>query len=281
MKPAQLPKIRSQILADSQDPALGDSLGPLPGRLATADLFLVTEPMTRMALDASRDVPEQTFSALWPHPSGIMAFDGGLPPLDGNLSRQFPGASVITWCAQDDLLWLSLWTRTNGEGIIFQSGARRRTVAVGASWFPVGTYCLPHTNDYRWTDYDGDADSGALVAVFSLLLTTWHLMQIPTVAEVVERREAGAKLGNGKRDLPRQVKVVDLRRLARRPDGDDEPGSGSKVQYRHQWVVRGHWRQQPHGKGRVERRTQWVPSYLKGPEGAPFLPSESVFVWRR
>lgn len=46
----------------------------------------------------------------------------------------------------------------------------------------------------------------------------------------------------------------------------------------HQWVVRRHWRQRSVGKGRSERRTTWVPSCLKGPEGAPFLPSETVFV---
>jgi hypothetical protein len=38
-----------------------------------------------------------------------------------------------------------------------------------------------------------------------------------------------------------------------------------------QWIVRGHWRNQPHGPGRTERKRMWIQPYWKGPEDAPRL----------
>jgi hypothetical protein len=38
-----------------------------------------------------------------------------------------------------------------------------------------------------------------------------------------------------------------------------------------QWIVRGHWRNQPHGKDRAERRRIWIQPYWKGPDDAPRL----------
>lgn len=90
----------------------------------------------------------------------------------------------------------------------------------------------------------------------------------------------GAGRGVQPQDRGRPVKVVNLRTLARRPSAPSEPREGGR-EYAHRWVVRGHWRQQAHGPGRSLRRTTWVPPHVKGPEGAPFLPAETVFVWRR
>jgi hypothetical protein len=53
------------------------------------------------------------------------------------------------------------------------------------------------------------------------------------------------------------VYFVDLRQA-----GDQKPGSGRE--YRHRWLVRGHWRHLADG-----RRT-WVRPYVKGPAGAPW-----------
>lgn len=55
---------------------------------------------------------------------------------------------------------------------------------------------------------------------------------------------------------------VDLRdALKEHLSGKRKAGSGSpKVQF----LVRGHWRQQAHGKGRLERKTIWIQPFLKG-----------------
>lgn len=103
-------------------------------------------------------------------------------------------------------------------------------------------------------------------------------MQPPTVAQ--PRHVTGAG-GSGKSWTPaeRTVSIVDLRRLATRPHEPDPDHPGRE--YYHRWYVRGHWRQQAHGPARSLRRPTWVPGYIKGPEGAPMLETETVMVWRR
>ncbi|MBI4918178.1 MAG: hypothetical protein HY825_20240 [Acidobacteria bacterium] len=39
--------------------------------------------------------------------------------------------------------------------------------------------------------------------------------------------------------------------------------------YKVRWIVRGHWRNQPCGPGRMQRELIWICPYWKGPEGAP------------
>jgi hypothetical protein len=41
------------------------------------------------------------------------------------------------------------------------------------------------------------------------------------------------------------------------------------VAWTHRWMVRGHWRLQPHGPKRSLRRTIWIDPYVKGPEDKP------------
>lgn len=80
------------------------------------------------------------------------------------------------------------------------------------------------------------------------------------------------------------VTLVDLRRAAVDHTIDttgDGSGTGNGREYRHRWVVRGHWRQQPHGPQRSQRRPVWIESHLKGPAGGPLLATDQVRVWRR
>lgn len=66
-------------------------------------------------------------------------------------------------------------------------------------------------------------------------------------------------------DIGREIKLPkelrDAARLLGRSGSDPTPWA---VQSR--LLVRGHWRNQPYGKGRAERRKQWVSPYWKGPE---------------
>lgn len=43
----------------------------------------------------------------------------------------------------------------------------------------------------------------------------------------------------------------------------------SHVEWSHRWMVRGHWRQQPCGPQRSQRRLQWIDPYVKGPDDKP------------
>jgi hypothetical protein len=54
----------------------------------------------------------------------------------------------------------------------------------------------------------------------------------------------------------------------------------SERDYQHQWVVRGHWRQQWYPSRNVHRPI-WITPHIKGPEGAPLLGGERVFHWKQ
>lgn len=72
--------------------------------------------------------------------------------------------------------------------------------------------------------------------------------------------------------LPARVRVVALRRS----EGSRRPGE-STVDWAHRWVVRGHWRWQPYGPGRQQRRRTWIAPYVKGPDGKPIVVSDKVY----
>ncbi len=46
-------------------------------------------------------------------------------------------------------------------------------------------------------------------------------------------------------------------------------GGDGESRYSVRWLVRGHHRMQPYGKGRLKRRLRWIPPHVKGPDGAP------------
>ena len=111
----------------------------------------------------------------------------------------------------------------------------------------------------------------------SWLSAAWVLMATPTVAapRVMDGRWGGQATGQTR---PRdRVTVVDVRPM-RQVHTTTDP-TGRRLTTRH--VVRGHWTHQPHGPHRSLRRLQWVAPFIRGPEGAPFVATDTVNVWRR
>lgn len=284
IKPAQMPRIRQAVLRTIQqlnrvyaDPDLAAANGiredrrqvpaimysALEQQMPLTELYLVSRDMTVMAVDGARDVPDATsLASAWPAPIGLMAFTGGLPPVHPKWAAGQPIVPRL-------LLWCPMPT---GAQCILQMWGRRE----GGEDQPVAAVIVPDMTAPLSFD---DHLSEDAIRMQSLALSAWVQMQTPTMADVTERTESGPKIGSGRRrDVPRTVRVVELRRLARKPV---EPTADSGREYHHQWVVRGHWRQQPYGPGRAQRRTTWIPPYVKGPEGAPLIGSDTVFAWRR
>ena len=78
------------------------------------------------------------------------------------------------------------------------------------------------------------------------------------------------------------VTLVALRRQHMPQDRDPDAGSDGR-RYRHRWVVSGHWRTYRSERYSEQTRAakQWIPSHVKGPDGAPLRSTEKVNVWRR
>lgn len=260
-----------------------ERMAEMSGRQARAariaDLYWVTLDMARVALDASTDVPDVHLADALPTRHGMMLFSGPLPPvpytapagLSAAMAR-IVGEPVET----DGLLW-----RHEGDVVVVNALARAERAGEAT---PVmgpladgATTVIPAT-----LTQVTDLDEGATRALAAFLHTVVTLMETPTVASV---RDATAATGETRPSAPRDpirdgdVRLVDLRPL--RHVATEDTGSGTGRVYRHRWIVRGHWRQQAVGPKRGQRRTIWVPSYTKGPEGAPLLSRETVMVWRR
>lgn len=116
-----------------------------------------------------------------------------------------------------------------------------------------------------------------MLRVASWLSAAWVLMATPTVAEPrpMDGRWGGPVTGQTR---PRdRVTVVDMRPMRQVHTTTD--ATGRRLTTRH--VVRGHWTHQPYGPKRSLRRLQWVAPFIRGPEGSPFVGTDTVTVWRR
>ena len=119
----------------------------------------------------------------------------------------------------------------------------------------------------------------ALAPVIEYVAIAVNLMMTPTVVErspLQAEGRAGYVAAKAGRPIP-EVNLLRLRPM--RYENTDTDGQGRA--YRHRFVVSGHWRNQPYGKGRKKRRRVWVNPYIKGPDGAPLLNQKKVFVWAR
>lgn len=265
-------------------------------RLSAASLFWVTSDMATVALDASQDCPGVTASDV-PTTTGLICFASPLPAKDtesvgGVRLRDETGTprpddhtapipvDAIWWSVHGVEVRVELLVKTGRlPGRIYASASR-------STLEPFMSLTLPmpadFTKDMTFLGPEGASVSSDSLGVISLLATTWVLMMTPTVAS---QRDITPPTGGGGASAPdvrdlRTVTLIDLRALRQAPAEDTPADAGSRT-YRRRWIVRGHWRQQAVGPKRGDRRATWIPSYIKGPSGAPLIPSEHVSVWRR
>ncbi|BFP50048.1 hypothetical protein KCMC57_64160 (plasmid) [Kitasatospora sp. CMC57] len=288
MRPSALPRMRDQLLQHLTDPTAPlradtgtdnqPGLDAEASRLRAAELFWVAPDMTALAVAAG----DQLAAARWasadrPSPSGLIVFDGGIGSFDSG-GVQIP-VEAISWGAEDGALGIGLYlSRTRLAAEISQLGTLEEDAV--PPLVPLRSHTLPITPE---PVAFADLDPGIPTMVATTLAAAWALMQQVTL---VDRRPAPADKSTARAYARRQqplpgVTIVDLRR-AYVPDYREEEGADpAGRRYRHRWVVTGHWRDQAHGPDRALRRRQWIPAYVKGPDGAPLLATEKVNVWRR
>ena len=244
--------------------------------LASADLYWVSAEMTELALDAATDLPEWIPFAEAPAPTGLVLYERDLPDRSPLLAAQeawvdgSPEQRRAQTMAMCGMMWACVAGGLTVWPVMREPRATPPTIITGAL-----ATTVPSTKPI--IDYP-DRWSGPM----ALLGATWVLMGQDKVASSTPRdvdtgRDAAIRARRGQG--PARVQVIDLRPMRYVPTQESDPDTGRT--YTHRWVVRGHWRQQPVGEGRAQRRPTWVHSYLKGPEGAPLLTGDRVYVWRR
>jgi hypothetical protein len=118
-------------------------------------------------------------------------------------------------------------------------------------------------------------DVHGLESILRIVRAAWLLMQQPLAraSDAHPDRTAQKRLRRAGYE-PQRIRVIELRRPAHSGSGD-----GSR-EFHHQWIVRGHWRQQWYPLREVHRPV-WIAPHIKGPEGAPLIGGEKVYAWKR
>lgn len=242
--------------------------------LGIGEMYWVSADMVGLALDAAGDVPGFNPATDLPAPHGFMVLEKPLPALrtwvlDTDYQKRDVDLEVdlITWS-------------TVGKGIRIESFCRNERVP---NSIDNGSFFEPvwfHTGDADGLyEFDDEAAVELTVQLMSFLAAAALLMASPGVADrstLVPKTPAARK--DAKRGRSGLVTVISLHAPKHVTTGDaDESG---RV-YTHRWMVRGHWRNQPHGPNRSRRSVRWIPSYIKGPAGKPLRETERVWAWRR
>ncbi len=126
-------------------------------------------------------------------------------------------------------------------------------------------------------------DAETTEALERTILATWLLMGQTLVRSerLVAQRPARRRIARADPTLDPTVRYIDLRRARTEPtDRADDENRASSREYRHRWVVRGHWRNQWY-PSRNDHRPIWIDPHFAGPEDKPLLGGERVNVLRR
>ncbi|MGM1061393.1 hypothetical protein [Saccharothrix sp. Mg75] len=123
----------------------------------------------------------------------------------------------------------------------------------------------------------------AVVPWLKVLYAAWLLMTQPGISQTEHvtpnRRLQRRSTREGMRTS--EVRIVHVHRRHRDKPTDDQSSGTDERRYTVRWLVRGHWRNQPHGPGRSLRRLVWINPQIRGPQDKPLKTGQTVNVWDR
>lgn len=132
------------------------------------------------------------------------------------------------------------------------------------------------------TDRRTSMDADTKIALERTVLATWLLMgqTLARSERLIAPRPARRRIARDDPNLDPTVRYIDLRRARTEPSEHPDEQHTTTREYRHRWIVRGHWRNQYY-PSRNDHRPIWIDPHLAGPEDKPLLGGERVNVLRR
>lgn len=313
IRPQDLPEARAEVVAYhlTKGPALFDACiraGAMPirppgdihasaqelarleaERVRNGELFWVSSDMTALTVAASKTMPSFTLApADMPSPWGFMAFEKPIHTIASPYTGDDVPIVAVSWgpCPFADYenggVWASWYSDTShvvdgasNSGLPAEVKAMMKGSLSRFTYDHESVAPFSDTHLRKVTSTGEEAASGSGLGV-DVLKTVWLLMAQPLaeVSEVEPDRAVRRRMRRGSLE-PKPVRVIELRR----PQRSGEAGAGTR-EYRHAWVVRGHWRQQWFPKRQVHRPV-WIAPHVKGPEGAPLIGGEKVYALKR
>lgn len=289
MSPRGMPDLRAALAGARWPDHYADATRALND--PAGELYWVTSDMTALAVEAAHSLPEWTPAAAWPAPSGLVVWDSSrTAAVKAMVGLDLPPPTVQAcgsmWHAHAGQLWVTALSRVDAIDRALRTQATMTgtpkpsaTVPGSLPIVPCATVePIPTADPITTADVQG---SGS--ALIGLLTATWLLMEQPTISTprtLTPKGPAYHRALAREEPIPR-VRLVDLRTVKHPAAGENAHDDAESRTYTRRWLVRGHWRQQPCGPRRSQRRPVWIAPHVKGPEGTPLVISEHVNVWRR
>jgi hypothetical protein len=267
--------------------------------LRAAELFYVTSDMTALAHHAAASLtdfdmrPEDL-----PAPVGMLVFED--PPMRYEAAGNQP-IRLVTWGPWLGHLAVDYWSGTreyldqvdaalpaymaNLDPAENEKWLRAKFAHVRpgqmAALHPIHGFTYQRTTLIEPGTPDLSGTPEGDIALLRLIQATWLLMgqSLATSERVAADRPSRRRIQRLDRDYGTEVRLIRLRR-ARTDRGTDPAERPGTREYQHRWVVRGHWRDQWY-PSRGAHRPLWISPYIAGPEDAPLIGGEKVFVLAR
>lgn len=249
-----------------------------PDNLKTTSLLWIADDMLDLLLHAAESLEPYNFraSALpWPR-ALVCASRPFLTLPDPNDQAQDVDIVGLQW--SDYLVdspgkahVLCPLSHSHGPDLLAPIGVS--TLQEGVAWAALrGT-----ERNLSETAYEATEDLQGQIA--RLCCALWLLVQqrIATRRRVLPERAARRQWDRLQhRPLP-EILVIELRKTTSESRSTEEPGF---VDWRHRWIVDGHWRNQ-YRPSTGDHVPTWIAPYVKGPEDKPLLTKPRVHTWTR
>lgn len=252
-----------------------------------SDVFWVSDDMVRLVNTADHDLEQQIETGFRPEPlvPKVLLTDCGfawfeqevvLTGLNAEWSKRFDtiafkalGWNIATVDGDSGLTITLFGDTTNDPDTMILRRALEASGAHLPTLVPLSSF------HWRWGRHFDAAPERVAPVLARWLQAFWSICQeeVATKVHAQPPRHIRRRWEREKRDVP-TITIITLRR-PKQPRDEDIPLGEHR--YSHRFLVRGHWRNQPYGKGRQERRLQYVHPYIKGPDSAPFIEKTRVF----
>jgi|LSQX01.1.fsa_nt_gb hypothetical protein len=247
--------------------------------IRTASLFWVAPTLTELAEHAGTQLPEHRLHPeMLPDTTGLLCWATPIKADTTDNTEPLPREIV-------GAVWQAL-----PEGIWVETLQDPRQVARSINPHLDETEIEHHTHGLGWLSLDEEiilpwdqpwmisSPTAARSRAIATLAATWLLMgQTITTNTTKQPQPKEVRRLQRRGDPNPTVNTIALRR-AQRPNDDNHPTAGRE--YRHQWVVSGHWRKQWYASIE-DHRPIWISPHIKGPDGAPLLKTERVYTLNR
>lgn len=293
----RLPELRFNLLDMVQSPIYFKNLErlqpahPIPGMsivdqvqleaagLKSADLYYIAPRMIALAETAARSLPEFGLEPEdIPATAGMMFFDESplvVPHGEPSISHS---VCAVVWLTHKRGVLLSFYTDRDDmiEAQVRASICTPQNAAYSRSLMAPLVRLTGRDTLVPFHTRGADENAMVLNDAVRTVRSVWLLMQQPlaSVTEATPDRASAKRIRRAGLE-PAPVRVIELRR----PKGSGARSDGTR-DFIHQWIVRGHWRQQWYPARQVHRPV-WIAPHIKGPEGAPMIGGEKVYSLKR